>query len=242
MAGHSKWAQIKRKKAVNDKQRGKIISKHLRAIQAAVRAGGSGDTSANLGLKNALSAAKSDSVPQDNIDRAVERALGNSEDGQLEEVQYEGYGPAGVALLIEALSDNRNRTIAEVRHVFSKHGGNMSGGTAWQFDSKGIIVIEDNSESIQELALELGAEDWEIEEDAITLYTDPTELYELVEGFEKAGCTVAVSQLTRLPQNETSLDPNDAAKVLRMIDALEDLDDVQNVYSNADLENATVAS
>lgn len=241
MAGHSKWTQIKRKKAANDKQRGKIISKHLRAIQAAVRAGGSGDPAANLGLKNTLSAAKSDSVPQDNIDRAVERALGNSEDGQLEEVQYEGYGPAGVALLIEALTDNRNRTIADVRHVFNKHGGNMSGGTAWQFDSKGIIVIEDNSERVQELALELGAEDWDIEEDAITLYTDPTELYELVEGFEKAGCTVAVSQLTRMPQNETDLDPNDAAKVLRMIDALEDLDDVQNVYSNADLENATVA-
>jgi YebC/PmpR family DNA-binding regulatory protein len=242
MAGHSKWSQIKRKKAANDKQRAKIISKHLRAIQAAVRAGGSGDIAANLGLKNTLAAAKSDSVPQDNIDRAIERALGNSEDGQLEEVQYEGYGPVGVALLIEALTDNRNRTIADVRHVFNKHGGNMSGGTAWQFDSKGIIVIEDNSERIQELALELGAEDWEIEEDAITLYTDPTELYELVEGFEQAGYTVAVSQLTRLPQNETALDSGDADKVLRMIDALEDLDDVQNVYSNADLENAAVAS
>ena len=242
MAGHSKWSQIKRIKAVNDNQRGKIISKHLRAIQAAVRSGGGGDPSANLGLKNTLAAAKSDSVPQDNIDRAIERALGNSEDGQMEEALYEGYGPAGVALMIEALTDNRNRTIAEVRHVFSKHGGNMSGGTAWQFETKGIIVLADTSEQTQELAIELGAEDFEVDDDAITVYTDPTQLYEVVDGFEAAGLTAEVSQLTKIPQNETDLSASDAAKVIRMVDALEDLDDVQNVYSNANLDNAEVDS
>lgn len=172
MAGHSKWAQIKRKKAANDKQRGKTISKHIRAVQAAVRSGGSGDPSANLALKNALAAAKSDDVPQDNIDRAIERALGGGEGGNFDEVVYEGYGPAGVALLVEALTDNRNRTVAEVRHAFNKHGGSMSGSTAWQFESKGIITLADTSERAQELAIELGAEDLEVGEQ-LTITTAP---------------------------------------------------------------------
>ena len=236
MAGHSKWAQIKRKKAANDKQRSKIISKHIRAIQAAVRAGGSGDPLANLALKNTLSAAKTDDVPQDNIDRAVERALGGSEGGGFDEVVYEGYGPAGVALMIEALTDNRNRTIAEVRHVFSKHGGNMSGGTAWQFESKGVVVVTDTSEASQELAIELGAEDIDIDEDSLSIYTQPSELYAVVDALQQQGLEVSVSQLTKIAQNETALSEDDAAKVLRMIEALEDLDDVQNVYSTANLD------
>lgn len=236
MAGHSKWAQIKRKKAANDKQRSKIISKHIRAIQAAVRAGGSGDPLANLALKNTLSAAKTDDVPQDNIDRAVERALGGSEGGGFDEVVYEGYGPAGVALMIEALTDNRNRTIAEVRHVFSKHGGNMSGGTAWQFESKGVVVVADTSEASQELAIELGAEDIDIDEDSLSIYTQPSELYAVVDALQQQGLEVSVSQLTKIAQNETALSEDDAAKVLRMIEALEDLDDVQNVYSTANLD------
>lgn len=236
MAGHSKWAQIKRKKAANDNQRGKTISKHIRAVQAAVRAGGSGDPSANLALKNTLAAAKSDDVPQDNIDRAIERALGGSEGGGFDEVIYEGYGPAGVALLVEALTDNRNRTVAEVRHAFNKHGGSMSGSTAWQFESKGVITLTDTGERAQELAIELGAEDLEVGEQ-LTITTAPGDLYTVLEGLQAAGFQTDVAQLTKVPQTTTELAGDDAAKLMRLIDALEDLDDVQSVYSTADLDH-----
>ncbi len=237
MAGHSKWSQIKRKKAVNDKARGKIITKHIRAIQAAVRNGNSGDPNINPILKNALAAAKTDNVSQDNIDRAIERALGSSESSNFEEVVYEGYGPGSVALVVEALTDNRNRTISEVRHAFNKHGGNMSGSTAWQFDSKGLIVIAGNSEQLQELAIELGADDIEVDDEHLTVYTAPSDLYNVVEGLQSNNIEPEISQLTKVPQNETSLDAKEAEKVVRMIEALEDLDDVQNVYSTANLEN-----
>ncbi len=239
MAGHSKWSQIKRKKAVNDNQRGKAISKHIRAVQAAVREGGSGDPSANLPLKNALAAAKSDDVPQDNIDRAVERALGGGEGSSFDEVAYEGYGPAGVALLIEALTDNRNRTVAEVRHVFSKHGGNMSGSTAWQFESRGVIVLDDASERTQELAIELGADDLEADEQ-LSIYTNPADLYTVLGGLQEAGLEAEVAQLTKVAQTETAVSAEDAAKVMRLIEALEDLDDVQSVYTTANLNHELV--
>ncbi len=235
MAGHSKWAQIKRKKAVNDRQRGKVISKHIRAIQSAVRSGGSGDPSTNLPLKNALAAAKGDNVPVDNIDRAIERALGGADGGSFDEVWYEGYGPAGVAMLVEALTDNKNRTVAEVRHLFSKHGGNLSGSTAWQFDSKGMIVIEDAGEHIEELAIDLGVDDIESEDGATTVYTAPADLYQVVEGFQQHGFEPAISQLTRVPQTQTELSAADARKVMTFMEYLEDLDDVQNVYTTADL-------
>jgi YebC/PmpR family DNA-binding regulatory protein len=239
LSGHSKWSQIKRKKAVNDQQRGKMISKHIRAIQAAVRSGGGGDPSANLSLKNALAAAKSDSVPQENIDRAIERALGGGEGGY-DEVTYEGYGVAGVALLVEALTDNRNRTAADIRHVFSKYGGNMSGSVAWQFDSKGVIELADASEKTQELAIELGAEDLEVEDSSegksLTIYTAPEALYTVADGLQAQGLEPEV-QLTKLPQNEVELSPEDIAKLMHLIEALEDLDDVQNVYSSASLDN-----
>jgi YebC/PmpR family DNA-binding regulatory protein len=237
VAGHSKWAQIKRKKAANDNQRGKVISKHIRAIQSAVRSGGGGDPAANLALKNAVSAAKSDDVPQDNIDRAIDRALGGSEGGNFDEVIYEGYGPAGVAILVEALTDNRNRTVAEVRHVFTKHGGNMSGSTAWQFDTKGVIVIGDTSEAAQETAIELGAEDLDMDGESLTIYTDPTRLYAVVEGLQRENIEPEVSQLTKVPQNPTPIGSDDAHKLMRMLEALEELDDVQNVYSTANLDD-----
>ncbi len=238
MSGHSKWSQIKRKKAVNDRQRGKIISKHIRAIQSAVREGGGGDPSVNLPLKNALGAAKTDDVPQDNIDRAIERALGAADGGTYEPAQYEGYGPAGVAVLVEALTDNKNRTASEVRHVFVKHGGNMSGSTAWQFDTKGVIVVGDASERVQELAIDLGAEDLESDGEALTIYTPATELYAVVDGLTSAGVEPEVSQLSKFAQTESELDRDGVRKVISFIEALEDLDDVQNVYSTANLENA----
>lgn len=238
MAGHNKWSQIKRKKAANDAQRGKIISKHIRAIQSAVREGGGDDPAANLALKNALAAAKTDDVPSENIDRAVERATGGGEGGDFEPVVYEGYGPSGVAFMVEALTDNRNRTAAEVRHVFTKHGGNMSGSTAWQFEARGVIVVPTADEGLQEAAIDLGAEDLEVEDDTLTVYTSPTDLYRIAEALQEQGVEPDVVQLTKVAQSTTAPPSEDAPKVMRLIEALEDLDDVQNVYSTADLEPA----
>jgi YebC/PmpR family DNA-binding regulatory protein len=237
VAGHSKWSQIKRKKAVNDQKRGKVISKHVRAIQSAVREGGSGDPATNLGLKNALAAAKTDDVTADNIERAIERAVGSADGASFETVFYEGYGPVGVAVLVEALTDNRNRTASEVRHVFSKHGGNMSGGTAWQFESKGVIVVDAVSDELQEAAIDLGAEDLELDDGGLTITTAPTDLHAVVDGLQARGFEPSISQLTRVAQNVTEIGPGDARKVLGFIEHLEDLDDVQNVYSTADLED-----
>lgn len=241
MAGHNKWSQIKRKKAANDKQRGKIISKHIRAIQSAVREGGGGDPGTNVVLKNALGAAKADDVPADNIDRAVERALGGAEGGEFEPVVYEGYGPSGVAFLVEALTDNRNRTVAEVRHVFTKHGGNMSGSTAWQFDAMGLLVYEDADEALQEAAIDLGASDLEVEEGVLMVYTPPTDLYRIADALQDQGGSAEIAQLTKVPQTRAAPEPDEAAKIGRMVDALEDLDDVQNVYTTADLGSAVEA-
>ncbi len=238
MAGHNKWSQIKRKKAANDQKRGKVISKHIRAIQSAVREGGGDDPGANLNLKNALAAAKSDDVSAENIDRAIERALGGAEGSNYETITYEGYGPAGIAVLVEALTDNRNRTAGEVRHVFSKHGGNMSGGTSWQFELKGLIVLADSSDEAQELAIDVGADDLAVEDGVLTILTSPADLYRVTETLQQAGYQADISQLTKVVQNETSLSPADLAKVVRFLDHLEDLDDVHNVYSTADLEGA----
>ena len=236
MAGHSKWAQIKRKKAANDKQRGKTISKHVRAIQSAVREGGGGDPSSNLPLKNALAAAKSDNVQADNIDRAIERASGGGENGAaFETVFYEGYGPGGIAVLVEVLTDNRNRTVGEVRHVFTKRGGNLSGSVAWQFETKGLIVVERDDDAVAEAAIEAGADDVEVDDGATTVYTAPTSLYDVVEALQRAGVEPQVSQLTKVPQTTTALAADEAARVVAFLEALEELDDVQNVYSTADL-------
>ena len=237
MAGHSKWSQIKRKKAANDAQRGKIISKHIRAIQSAVREGGGADASSNLPLKNALNAAKADDVPLDNVERAIERALGGADGGQFDAVAYEGYGPSGVAFLVEALTDNRNRTVAEVRHVFSKHGGNMSGSTAWQFDAAGVLAFDEADESLQEVAIDAGALDLDVGDDgSLTVYTPPADLYRIAEIFQSVGATPVIAQLTKVPQTPTTPSDVDAAKILRMVDALEELDDVQHVYTTANLD------
>lgn len=236
MAGHSKWAQIKRKKAINDNRRGANISKHLAAIQAAVRSGGSGDPAANLALKNAIAAARTDTVGQDNINRAIERAVGAGEGGGLEEVVYEGYGPAGVAVMVYALTDNRSRTAPEVRHAFSKHGGSMSGGVAWMFDRKGQILLPTDSEEAQELAIELGAEDLEAQDGQLLVYTAFGDLYPVAEGFRARGLEPQAVEFANVPSSTVDLEREDAGKVERLLEALEDLDDVQRVYSNANLE------
>jgi YebC/PmpR family DNA-binding regulatory protein len=240
MAGHSKWKQIKRKKAVTDKRRGAMYSKHLAAITAAVRSGGSGDPSANLSLKNSLSLAKRDGVPVDTINKAIEKALGAAEGSSLDEVVYEGYGAAGVAIMVYALTDNRNRTVGEVRHAFTKYGGNMSGGVAWMFNRKGLITLAKNDETTQELAIDLGADDFEAyEEDGeerLDVYTAFEDMLQVAEGFRKAGLEPLGAEFTSVTDNMMELNASDAGKVARLLEALEELDDVQNVYSNANFD------
>lgn len=243
MAGHSKWAQIKRKKAANDLKRGKVISKYLRAISAAARAGGSADPAANVQLRNLVEAAKLNDVPNDNIDRLLKRLQGGDDEGShFEEVVYEGYGPGGVAVIVAALTDNRNRSASDLRHVFSKHGGSLgaSGAVSWQFDRRGYIWVGTNTEALQEAAIELGALDLQDSEDGLEIYTDPTEVYQVSNGLKERGYKPEDVEITMLPQNTVSLSQEDSEKVLRMLEALEDLDDTQNVYSNLNLDAVAV--
>ncbi len=238
MAGHSKWSQIKRKKGANDKRRSGVISKHIRALTAAVRSGGSGDPGGNLSLKNAIAAAKTDNVGVENIDNAIKRAVSNADGGaDYKTVVYEGYGPGGTAILIETLTDNPTRTVAEVRSVFTKRGGSMgnSGSVAWQFESKGILQVTETSEAAQEAAIELGAEDLQEGEDGLEISTAPTDLYAVSEGLSARGLSVVNASLTMLPSNTVAVSGPDADKLMALIEYLEDLDDVQNVYSNAEL-------
>ncbi len=240
MAGHSKWSQIKRKKAVTDKKRGAMYSKHLAAISVAVRNGNSGDTAANLGLKNALSLAKRDGVPADNIANAIKKALGGGEAAQLDEVIYEGYGAAGVAVLVYGLTNNRNRTAGEVRHAFTKHGGSMSGGVAWMFERQGLITLAKNDDDTQLMAMDLGATDLEVYdedgEDRMDVYTSFTDMIGIAESFRQSGLEPISVEFTSLAENTVDVSPEDAPKVLRLLEALEELDDVQSVYSNLNLD------
>jgi len=238
MAGHSKWSQIKRKKGANDKKRSATISKHIRAISAAVRSGGSGDPAGNLSLKNAIAAAKADTVPVDNIESAIKRAVGSGESGtDYKEVTYEGYGPGGTAILIETLTDNVNRTVGEIRAVFNKRGGSLgnSGSVAWQFDKKGLLLVRETGEDAQEAAIELGAEDLSEGEEGLEINTDPTDLHAVSEGLTLRGFTVETAQISMLPSNTVEVSGADADKLMVLLEALEELEDVQNVYSNADL-------
>ncbi|WP_027882495.1 YebC/PmpR family DNA-binding transcriptional regulator [Meiothermus rufus] len=243
MAGHSKWAQIKRKKAANDLKKGKMVSKYLRLIAAAARAGGSADPAANVQLRNQIEAARNADVPNDNIERLLKRLAGGEEESShYEEVVYEGYAPGGVAVIVQALSDNRNRTAAEVRHLFNKHGGSLgaTGAVAWQFDRRGYIWLKTNSEAAQEAAIEAGAIDLLESEGGLEIYTDPQEVYTVANALKAKGFKPEDVQITLLPQNTVSLSQEEAEKVLRMVEALEDLDDVQNVYTNLNLDNVSV--
>ncbi len=243
MAGHSKWAQIKRKKAANDLKKGKIVSKYLRLIAAAARAGGSTDPAANVNLRNLIEAARNADVPNDNIERLLKRlAGGDDEASHYEEVVYEGYAPGGVAIIVNALSDNRNRTASEVRHIFSKHGGSLgaTGAVSWQFDRRGYIWVEPNSEAAQEAAIEAGALDLQESEEGLEIYTDPHEVYSVANALKAKGFKPEDTEITMVPQNTMSLSQEEAEKVLRMVEALEELEDVQNVYTNLNLENISV--
>jgi YebC/PmpR family DNA-binding regulatory protein len=241
VSGHSKWSSIKHKKGVADARRGQLFSKLARAIIVAAREGGP-DPAANLALQNAIEKAREASMPKDNIERAIARGSGAGADGEAyEHVTYEGYGPAGVALLVEALTDNRNRTAADVRHVFGKHDGNLgtSGAVAWQFERKGVILCDAERVDEDELMLvaaDAGAEDVGLEESTLQVTTAPEELAAVRAALEAAGIPYESAELTMVPKTTVEVGDEAAAKkLLRLVDALEELDDVQGVYANFDI-------
>ena len=241
MSGHSKWSSIKHKKGAADARRGKLFSKLSRAIIVAAREGGP-DPAANLALQNAIEKARSYSVPKDNIERAIARGSGADADAEaFENVVYEGYGPGGVAVLVEALTDNRNRTAADVRHTFTKHEGSLggSGAVAWLFERRGMVLVGADGVDEDELMLaaaEGGAEDVSLDGSTFQVVTAPEELSGVREAIEKEGFTVDSAELTMVPKTTVELeDESVAKKVLRLIDDLEESDDVQEVYANFDI-------
>jgi YebC/PmpR family DNA-binding regulatory protein len=240
MSGHSKWSSIKHKKGAADAKRGQLFSKLSRAIIVAAREGGS-DPDANATLATAIQKARDNSMPKDNIERAIARGSGASNDGETyETVIYEGYGPNGVAILVEALTDNRNRTAADVRHVFAKNEGNLgtSGAVAWLFERKGVILVPESAdeEDVMLAAADAGAEDIQREGSSYQVTTAPDDLAGVRAGLESAGLRVESAELTMLPKTTIRIDDEAAArKLLRLMDALEENDDVQDVYANFDI-------
>ncbi|TVP77217.1 MAG: YebC/PmpR family DNA-binding transcriptional regulator [Gemmatimonadales bacterium] len=245
MAGHNKWSQIKRKKAVNDQKRGKIFTKIIREISVAARDGG-GDPEFNPRLRLAVETAKSENMPQENIERAIKRGTGELEGVNYEELTYEGYGPGGVALFIETTTDNQNRTVAEVRHLLDKNGGNLGtdGSVAWQFDRRGQIYLDASTtseEAVFEAALEAGAEDVAESAGEFVVTTDPTALHTVQEALSEAGFEIARAELAMIPKNQVQVAGSEAERLLKLLDALDDHDDVQSVSSNADISDDVLA-
>lgn len=248
MSGHSKWATIKRKKEATDAKRSNMYAKLLRAVEVAAREGG-GNIDGNMTLASAVEKAKSFSVPSDNIERAIKRGTGDLGDGaRYEELSYEGYAPGGVALLIETLTDNRNRTGQEVRHAFTRNGGNLgeTGSVAWQFTRKGLIVVEKSvapdEEQLLELALDAGAEDLRDSESSWDILTEPGSFKIVQEAMEGAGVPVASAEITMMPQMTVPVDGGAAKQVLNLIESLDELDDVQAVYANFDISEDLMAA
>jgi len=238
MSGHSKWATIKRKKAVLDSKRGKIFTKLIKEITIAARDGG--DVSGNPRLRLAVDNAKAQNMPLDNIERAIKKATGELEGVTYHELTYEGYGPAGVAVLVEVATDNKNRTVAEVRHLFSKNGGSMgeTGSVAWMFDRKGVITLPaegKKEDDVMEIILEAGADDLTTEEDYFEVTTSVESFETVRRTLVEKSFTVENASLQWIAKNMIEVKGEDAEKVVKMIESLEDLDDVQNVYSNADI-------
>jgi YebC/PmpR family DNA-binding regulatory protein len=245
MSGHSKWATIKHKKGAADKARGKLFAKLIRQIEVAAREGG-GDTEANATLRTMVQKARDASVPTDTIDRAVKRGTGELEGVRYEPIMYEGYAPNGVAVIVDCLSDNRNRTGAEVRNIFTRNGGSFAepGAVAWQFSRKGVLIIDKQGvteDDLMLIAVEAGAEDIADQGDTWQITTEPGELHAVRTALDGAEIAIASADLTMLPTTSVPLETEgDARKVLRLVDALEDHDDVQNVYSNFDIPDAVL--
>ncbi len=245
MSGHSKWSTIKRKKGALDAKRGKIFTKLIRELSTAASIGG-GDPDSNPRLRLVIDKAKQANMPKDNIQRAIQKGVGGTEGEAFEEAVYEGYGPGGAAILIETLSDNKNRTVGEVRHVLTKRGGNLgaSGCVAYLFDKKGIITFDGagvDSDVLMEAAMEAGVEDFSDEGDAIEIVTLPGELSSVQEALAGQGFAPAGAEVSMVPSTSVELDGKDAETMLGLMEALEDLDDVQNVYANFDISEEEMA-
>jgi YebC/PmpR family DNA-binding regulatory protein len=240
MSGHSKWSTIKHKKAAQDAKRGKAFSKIIKEVTVAARIGG-GDLAANPRLRTAIAAAKAENMPKDNIERAIKKGTGELEGANYEEVTYEGYGPGGVAILVETISDNRQRTVADVRHLFAKRGGNLGepGSVAWIFEKKGFILVEKDKadeETLMAIALEANAEDIQEQESEWEIYTAPESFEDVKSALEANSIPVLTAEITRLPSNTVNIeDEKQASQLLILMEALEENSDVQNVYANFDI-------
>lgn len=246
MSGHSKWATIKRAKGATDAKRGALFTKLSREIIQAAKQGG-GDPAMNFKLRLAVQRAKAANMPNDNIERAISKATGGGTDENLEEITYEGYGPGGTAMLLSVLTDNRNRTVAEIRHQFSRAGGNLgeNGSVAWQFEAKGLITVPVNGSDPEELALQAidaGAEDVEVQGEVVEVKTEPSALEEVRKALESAGLEIENADFAMVPKVTVELDEKGQHQALRLIEALEDLEDVQRVYSNADFTDEAMES
>ncbi|MCL5289551.1 MAG: YebC/PmpR family DNA-binding transcriptional regulator [Eubacteriales bacterium] len=242
MSGHSKWSTIKRKKAKVDAQRGKIFTRLAREIIIAARQGGS-DPESNIRLKAAVLRAKEANIPNENISRAIQKGAGEVDGANYEEITYEGYGPGGVAVLLEIMTDNRNRTAGEIRYLFSRNGGSLgeSGCVAWMFQKKGLIVVDKSvntvdGDELMLLSLDAGAEDFKEEDDSYEIVMEPGDLSGLKEVLLKAGVKVAVAEVTMLPQSTVKIGGQEAEQMLKLVDAMEEHDDVQEVYANFEVE------
>jgi YebC/PmpR family DNA-binding regulatory protein len=245
MSGHSKWSSIKHKKAARDAKRGKVFTKLIKEITIAARLGG-GDINANPRLRTAVAAAKAQSMPNDNIDRAIKKGTGELGGGQLEQVAYEGYGPGGVALILDVLTDNRNRTVSEIRFILGRHGGNLgeSGCVAWMFRKRGAISIEKGAadeDRVMELALEAGADDVVGDADGYQVLTAPENFSAVRDALEAAGIATANAEVTMVPENTVKVTGHQAEQVLKLMEELEDHDDVQGVSANFDIDEEVMA-
>ena len=246
MSGHSKWATIKHKKGALDAKRGKIFTRLIKEVTIAAKQGG-GDPDGNPRLRGAIAAAKAENMPADNIKRAIQRGTGELEGVNYEEITYEGYGPGGVAVIVDVLTDNKNRAVSEVRHAFSKNGGNLgeSNSVSWMFTKKGVIVVAKDASSedkLTEIVLESGAEDLNDEGDNWEILCDPKEFENVVAALKAAKITPEHAEVTMISSTYTKLEGAPANQMIRMLETLEDLDDTQNVYSNFDMDSESVAA
>jgi len=241
MSGHSKWSSIKHKKGAADAKRGKIFTKLIREISVSARAGG-GDPDGNARLRTAIAAAKAENMPKDNIERAIKKGTGELEGTHYEETVLEGYGPNGVAIIADVMTDNKNRTIAELRHAFTKHNGNIgtTGCVAWMFSKKGLISLDKDKvdeEKLMEVALEAGAEDINDEESTLEIITEVKDFEAVRDALDKNGLSYVFAKVSMIPQNTVKLQDKEAEQFLKLVEALEDSDDVQDVYSNCDISD-----